>query len=529
MPAPWEKYQAATDSAPWTKYGTAPTPEMGWGEYLGRGATDALPVAGMMGGGLLGSAAAPVAGSLAGAGLGYAGGEEAKGLLNHYLFGDELPDAAPTAQAARVGANVLEGVAGEMGGQVLNKGLGLLPPLKNGLLSRARPGAAPGLLEEVGNGAIDQRGIGARSVARPAENAGALPTLATTPPLAGLPQSSPGPTEEVRAAARQYAKERGVVSAPHVEYAKAEPERGARIAQAYEEMIHDPNHPEVKRAYDALIKETMDQWQLMKKMGIKVDIIQPGMPNPYPNGSPDMIKDVRGKHLWVFPTESGFGSGEAANHPLLTPVGEKLGNHDLLANDVFRAVHDVFGHAKEGVGFGPHGEENAWRSHVGMFSPEAQKAMTSETRGQNSWVNFGPHGEANQANPINTVYAEQKAGLLPDWAMKEGLESATKTPKRNIVISPVIDEVASFRKMLPRDAGQDIDQFVGKLKAINKGGKVSPQEVDKVRDLIQGVLENDETGPQLRRAAVLAQDALRSVSAPKAKIKADPFFPKAKR
>ena len=42
--------------------------------------------------------------------------------------------------------------------------------------------------------------------------------------------------------------------------------------------------------------------------------------------------------------------------------------------------------------------------------------MTSETRGQNSWVNYGPHGEANRtASGANTVYADQKAGLLPEW------------------------------------------------------------------------------------------------------------------
>jgi hypothetical protein len=80
---------------------------------------------------------------------------------------------------------------------------------------------------------------------------------------------------------------------------------------------------------------------------------------------------------------------------------------------VFRAVHDYFGHAKEGVGFGPRGEENAWRQHSAMYSDAARPAMTSETRGQNSWVNFGPHGEANRANPEDTHYAEQKAGLLP--------------------------------------------------------------------------------------------------------------------
>jgi hypothetical protein len=49
-----------------------------------------------------------------------------------------------------------------------------------------------------------------------------------------------------------------------------------------------------------------------------------------------------------------------------------------------------------------------------MYSDEARPAMTTETRGQNSWVNFGPHGEANRkASAADTIYADQKVGLLP--------------------------------------------------------------------------------------------------------------------
>jgi hypothetical protein len=54
-----------------------------------------------------------------------------------------------------------------------------------------------------------------------------------------------------------------------------------------------------------------------------------------------------------------------------------------------------------------------------MYSPEAQKALTSETRGQNSWVNYGPKGEANRANPAATTYADQKAGILPEWTRED--------------------------------------------------------------------------------------------------------------
>jgi hypothetical protein len=53
-----------------------------------------------------------------------------------------------------------------------------------------------------------------------------------------------------------------------------------------------------------------------------------------------------------------------------------------------------------------------------MFSPEARAAMASETRGQNSWLNFGPNGEVNRTAGVeDTVFADQKAGLMDNWAI----------------------------------------------------------------------------------------------------------------
>src|SRR5690606_31575385 len=98
-----------------------------------------------------------------------------------------------------------------------------------------------------------------------------------------------------------------------------------------------------------------------------------------------------------------------------------IGERRLLANDVFRIVHDFFGHGIEGSGFGARGEENAWQSHMRLYSEAALPAVTSETRGQNSWVNFGPHGEANRANQRDTVYADQKTGIMPSWTWREGV------------------------------------------------------------------------------------------------------------
>lgn len=89
-----------------------------------------------------------------------------------------------------------------------------------------------------------------------------------------------------------------------------------------------------------------------------------------------------------------------------TPADQR---HPVLSryeNDMFRAVHDYFGHYLSGRDFSRHGEEAAWVRHSQMFTGLARRAMTSETRGQNSafiWINDGKE------------FPPQKAVLLPDW------------------------------------------------------------------------------------------------------------------
>ncbi len=51
------------------------------------------------------------------------------------------------------------------------------------------------------------------------------------------------------------------------------------------------------------------------------------------------------------------------------------GEHPLMTaaeNDLFRAVHDLFGHGAAGRTFDRHGEEAAYRSHAEMYSPLAR-------------------------------------------------------------------------------------------------------------------------------------------------------------
>lgn len=188
---------------------------------------------------------------------------------------------------------------------------------------------------------------------------------------------------------------------------------GQKLLMLLKKMEHNPQNPEVANAYQKLIDETLEQFQIIKETGLDIDFIPSGQADPY-KSSTDMLNDLReNNHLWLYPTDDGFGSlTEITDNPLLTPTNESIKGRQLLANDIFRIVHDYFGHGTEGVGFGARGEENAWLSHAGMYSDEARRAMTTETRGQNSWVNYGEYGAENRRNPQNTTYADQKIGLL---------------------------------------------------------------------------------------------------------------------
>lgn len=225
--------------------------------------------------------------------------------------------------------------------------------------------------------------------------------------------------------AKDLVEKKGLVYSPQLKYAEVDPDRAKRLADQYQMMQNNPSDPKVKRAYDAMINETMDQYEALRKAGYKFDFM-PESGDIYGNPRNAINDIVLNKRLSVFPTEQGFGGPSAAKaleaNPLLMRIGEKWGGQDVTANDVFRAVHDVFGHAKHGVGFRAGGEENAFQAHARMYSPEALPAVTSETRGQNSWVNFGPYGAQNRvANPLMTEYAEQKTGIMQPWTWREGL------------------------------------------------------------------------------------------------------------
>lgn len=252
-------------------------------------------------------------------------------------------------------------------------------------------------------------------------------------------QGLPGPTNvpgygplqfhsnaDIQRVANEYNTANGLGAHP-MDYLPVNPNVSQKIAQQYEQTPHSPNDPETQQAYQALANESMAQYQHAVNNGYKFEFYPQGQ-DPYPNSPREAVMDLhKNKHMYVYPTDVGYGAGDQGlDHPLLQDSGERWGGKPVLHNDIFRAIHDFYGHAKEGLGFRGHGEDNAYRQHAAMFSPPARRALASETRGQNSWVNYGPHGQSNQtANQDNTVYAQQKAGLLPSWVEDPDLHRPT--------------------------------------------------------------------------------------------------------
>lgn len=262
--------------------------------------------------------------------------------------------------------------------------------------------------------------------------------------LEGSPiiQGATGPDVNLVKVADKYAKDNGIDLKRQSEYVLVDEERAKRIADAYEEMANEPQNPKVKEAYQNLINQTKKQYDALIDSGYEFTFFD-DKTDPYKSNPYNAMRDLRkNKRMAVFGTFAGYGTegitdSEIKNNPLLVDTGlrwkDQKGQEQIVtANDLFRAVHDAFGHGLEGSGFRARGEENAWQAHVRLFTGSAVAAITTETRGQNSWLNYGPFGEQNRnAKVEDTVFAEQKIGLLPDWTLSEGLAGDFDTTSRD--------------------------------------------------------------------------------------------------
>ncbi len=139
----------------------------GFGSQTARGAINALPAAGMAGGGLMGAGAGPL-GAVGGAGLGAGAGESLKNAIYSYLGSANAPKTKEEALLGPV-KEIPKGAMAEMGGQIIGKGVSAVAPRIASALSGApeqdiktlarNPQEVGGLIKETGgkvSGKIDE-------------------------------------------------------------------------------------------------------------------------------------------------------------------------------------------------------------------------------------------------------------------------------------------------------------------------------------------------------------------------------------
>jgi hypothetical protein len=192
-------------------------------------------------------------------------------------------------------------------------------------------------------------------------------------------------------------------------------------AQNYDQLL--------EAAYRQLAKETADQFHTLP---VNMSYHRAGEGNYQSSG--EMLKDIYGnRHLYV------YQGGDP--HDFLNAIDPQT---NLNTNEMFRAVHDFYGHAVHGNPFGPKGEEIAYGAHAQMFSPLARMAMASETRGQNSFVNYTPiNAELKQRiNRLNEARYEanrrgQKADVAEiDKLLGEAWRGFQFAPQKSVLLPP---------------------------------------------------------------------------------------------
>jgi hypothetical protein len=179
-----------------------------------------------------------------------------------------------------------------------------------------------------------------------------------------------------------------------LEATRESPQYKAATLKSYERVMPEVLQKAKVKSYDDLLEKSYVQ--LAKEVKSQFDALPISM-SYYRGGegsyksSKELFEDIdkRG-HMFV------YRGGDP--HDFLGSTDPDTG---LSYNEMFRAVHDYFGHAVHRNQFGPVGEETAWAAHSQMFSPLARIAMSSETRGQNSLVNYSPLNAELKAEILN--------------------------------------------------------------------------------------------------------------------------------
>jgi hypothetical protein len=154
-----------------------------------------------------------------------------------------------------------------------------------------------------------------------------------------------------------------------------------------------PLTPEAEASYAALVNEIGRQYEALTAAGLKARAWR-GDGEPYgdPPGSTKPNSDkmrqevAKTGEFSFFMTDKGFGTGDATpDHPMLRETKFKTADGEpMIANDLFRVVHDMVAHVRGGYSFSTNGEYNGMLTHASTLPEEAWPALFAETFGQNA-------------------------------------------------------------------------------------------------------------------------------------------------
>ncbi len=155
------------------------------------------------------------------------------------------------------------------------------------------------------------------------------------------------------------------------------------IGHSYDSYPDDRANPAMLASYEAFLQETKQQYLDLVAAGYTIKPwLNPG--EPYGVDSRKMCTDViQNKRLFYLRSRAATGQGNendsAENYPPFADSGIRIDGEVVLMNDLFRAVHDINGHAAFCHSFSTEGEWRAYLSHSQMYSDKARPALFMET------------------------------------------------------------------------------------------------------------------------------------------------------
>jgi hypothetical protein len=188
-----------------------------------------------------------------------------------------------------------------------------------------------------------------------------------------------------------------------------------KSAAAYDAMPSEPSQA-VLNAYEEFYRHVKAQYLWLEQQGMQVEVRDVDFANPrdrqdYYNSTYAFVKDVTENNRLIVPRTPLEGNPE-----IMIRIDPDTG---ISNNDMFRAVHDYFGHVVHENGIDRFGEDIAFMTHSQMFPEELLPVLAQETRMQNWWLHAN-----NAAGDPNPIFPPQKLGLAPKEFWADALEFA---------------------------------------------------------------------------------------------------------